>query len=538
VTAHDPQLGDISLTDKIEIRPPRINVHYEDDYTVSFTASGSPFIDSFEWDFGDVNDPDYGQSVTHTYTENGQYLVTLNLTLDEGPPSISTTYVYIGQGPTYVSGTINNDVVWRLGASPYIVSGLTINEGAVLTIEPGVVIKFANQKGITVNGILDAKGTDDNKIVFTSVLDNTYGGDTDFLARYPDHPDVGDTWQICPDCVGDGRCAWAANYWGQIVFGPTSVNSVIDRAVILWGGSLRSGTWCYNPYATGMVSIQSSSVAMTNSMISNSWGNGIDVSNASLAITGNIVSRNQMRVLVTGNSAGTYHENVVASNSSYGMYYSGTGSINAEDNYWGEASGPLDDSDDRNTGGLYNPTGLGDRVSDYVNYFPWTGTIIGQTATPKGLSGTPGNRVICLDWNTNTEPFLGGYKIYYGTSPGSYGFLEVVDNTTSHKLTGLSNETTYYIAISSMNTLGAESLLSEEIVATPDVFEPLLRGDFDDDCDVDGYNLAEFAFDFGRTDCDLGERCEGDFDADLDVDGTDLAVLGPNFGITECPACE
>ncbi len=72
----------------------------------------------------------------------------------------------------------------------------------------------------------------------------------------------------------------------------------------------------------------------------------------------------------------------------------------------------------------------------------------------------------------------------------------------------------------------------------PDVFEFLLRGDFDDDCDVDGYDLAEFAFDFRRTDCDLGERCEGYFDTDLDVGGSDLAVFAPNFGITECPVCE
>ncbi|MCA9784888.1 MAG: dockerin type I repeat-containing protein, partial [Candidatus Cloacimonetes bacterium] len=45
--------------------------------------------------------------------------------------------------------------------------------------------------------------------------------------------------------------------------------------------------------------------------------------------------------------------------------------VNAENNWWGDSSGPLDDSDDTAGGGLYNPGGLGDRVSDYVDYDPW-----------------------------------------------------------------------------------------------------------------------------------------------------------------------
>jgi len=59
------------------------------------------------------------------------------------------------------------------------------------------------------------------------------------------------------------------------------------------------------------------------------------------------------------------------------------------------------------------------------------------------------------------------------------------------------------------------------------------EGDFDDDVDVDGSDLAVFAADFGRTDC-AGE-CEGDFDNDGDVDGSDLAVFAADFGRTNCP---
>ena len=64
---------------------------------------------------------------------------------------------------------------------------------------------------------------------------------------------------------------------------------------------------------------------------------------------------------------------------------------------------------------------------------------------------------------------------------------------------------------------------------------PPCEGDFDDDGDVDGSDLAVFAADFGRTDCTNPPPCEGDFDNDGDVDGSDLAVFAADFGRTDCP---
>ena len=62
------------------------------------------------------------------------------------------------------------------------------------------------------------------------------------------------------------------------------------------------------------------------------------------------------------------------------------------------------------------------------------------------------------------------------------------------------------------------------------------EGDFNDDGDVDGSDLAVFAADFGRTDCTGSpDHCEGDFNKDGDVDGSDLAVFAADFGRTDCP---
>ena len=348
-------------------------------------------------------------------------------------------------GVAITGGTVTRDTTFTANGALYLInSTVTVAEGVTLSIEPGVVVKFANQQGITVHGTLDARGTDDKKIVFTSVWDDTYRGNTDPSGS--DHTLPGDTWQVCPECVGDGRCSHAANYWGQLNFSPASTNSVIDRAIILYGGSARSGVWCYNPYGTGMLFIQSSSVTVTNSTVSHSWQNGIDVSNASPVITGDTIS----------------------GNGGYGLSYVGSIPLIAINNDWGDPSGPLDSSDDRLSGGLYNPNGLGDRVGDRVNYYPWTGmTGIGQTTTPTGLSGVSGNHAIDLSWNANTEPFLGGYKIYYGTSSSVSGTPKIVGNVSADTLTGLSNGITYYISISSMNSVGVESPKSIEITVTP-----------------------------------------------------------------------
>ena len=80
------------------------------------------------------------------------------------------------------------------------------------------------------------------------------------------------------------------------------------------------------------------------------------------------------------------------------------------------------------------------------------------------------------------------------------------------------------------NELNLQGTIDAELL----VVTHLCNGDFDNDGDVDGSDLAVFAADFGRTDCGSGEPCEGDFDTDGDVDGSDLAVFAADFGRTDC----
>ena len=70
---------------------------------------------------------------------------------------------------TDVSGEISQDTTWTFSGSPYIITGdVTVNGGYTLTIEPGVSAKFEAATRLIILGKLVAKGTDTDRILFTS----------------------------------------------------------------------------------------------------------------------------------------------------------------------------------------------------------------------------------------------------------------------------------------------------------------------------------------------------------------------------------
>ena len=100
-------------------------------------------------------------------------------------------------GVTLVSGTYSSDKTWRKSESPYLVTGdVEVNNGAKLTIEPGVEVRFTapselasgddqssgqdpnrSELRLNNNSKLEAKGTLDEPIVLKSNRSNAMAGD-------------------------------------------------------------------------------------------------------------------------------------------------------------------------------------------------------------------------------------------------------------------------------------------------------------------------------------------------------------------------
>lgn len=77
----------------------------------------------------------------------------------------------MGYAQTNVSGSIFSNTSWTLAGSPYIVTGnIVVFDSVVLTVEPGVVVKFNSGTGIELRGILNAIGNSTDSIEFTSNL--------------------------------------------------------------------------------------------------------------------------------------------------------------------------------------------------------------------------------------------------------------------------------------------------------------------------------------------------------------------------------
>lgn len=86
---------------------------------------------------------------------------------------------------------------------------------------------------------------------------------------------------------------------------------------------------------------------------------------------------------------------------------------------------------------------------------------------PTGLSATPGEASVVLDWNDNSEPDLDFYRVYRSTTSGSGYTLVASPSTSNYTDTGVVNNTTYYYVVRAVDDGGNASTDSGEVSATP-----------------------------------------------------------------------
>ncbi len=216
---------------------------------------------------------------------------------------------------------------------PYIFNRYTVGTSAVLTISPGVVCKFRQNGYMNVRNGLIAEGgsSPDSAIVFTADRDDFYGGDT----------------------YGDGEASQATfNWWWGIAFPEESIDVSCSMDNCIIKNASRYYTSGVNVNNRGGITLDNSSPSITNCLFEEDYWS-IIVRNTSLPTISNcdFVETNPT------NGYGVWNENGVVT-------------VVAENCWWNDASGPYH--------ATLNPTGLGERVSNNVDFDPW----ITQTAKP------------------------------------------------------------------------------------------------------------------------------------------------------------
>ena len=249
--------------------------------------------------------------------------------------------VEIPGGTKSASATLTGET-WANTDVVYVVTGNVVAaQGFTLTIAPGMVVKFGGGAGITVQGTLNARGTAEQPITFTSYQDDEYGGDTD--------ADGANT----PPKVGD---------WGIIHFADTSddQNTIVDHALIRYGGGVQI-------FGAGP-QIARSRITLNQ--------RGFEIRNsATPLLTENDIHSNADQGVFVSNSQPIIRRNNIYDNGTFGVYNeTATICVNAQNNWWGNDTGPADASDKTDSCTLGKNAGLGGKVTDNVDYDPWLGS--------------------------------------------------------------------------------------------------------------------------------------------------------------------
>ena len=324
---------------------------------------------------------------------------------------------------TEVVDDIMSDTVWTLAESPYVVRDtIILDPDVTLTIQPGVIVKFDYAAGIHMYGKLIAEGTQTNKIHFTSLSDDSLGGDTnaDADSTLPLWADwqglsfsmstgsvlshVSFSYPIVALDIDDASSVDVSNVSGvqvsnfaiasngshinlthgkfseiymvvsveddataniKDIFVDTAYNSAIQT---VYSGAVRISDFSfYNMSNTGFTLVGDSDTRIE-------IDNGV-IHNSSVAIEchgnfGSVAVVNISRVNVRDNYHGiaNYLCEMPVTGSSfadsiyYGYYNPYVFPMIAENNYWGDSSGPAHPT---------NPEGMGTKIGHNVSYRPF-----------------------------------------------------------------------------------------------------------------------------------------------------------------------
>ncbi len=150
-----------------------------------------------------------------------------------------------------VAGTYTTNIRFDQTAVPYLIRGdLKVDKPAVLTIAAGTLFKMANGSDLRINGGIVCQGVAGNPVRFTSINDDSRGGDTG----------------------NDGATAGSAGEWGGVSIESDAKGSSMSFTEFHFGGA--SG---FNETGSPLLLDMRAEVTFANLVFSNCTTNGITI---------------------------------------------------------------------------------------------------------------------------------------------------------------------------------------------------------------------------------------------------------------------
>ena len=233
-------------------------------------------------------------------------------------------------------------------------------------------------------------------------------------------------------------------------------------------------------------------------------------------------------------------QSTIVENATYGVQneYSSI-TIDAEDNWWGDETGPYDpngvDEADGETchdpSTMKNEDGSGNGASDNVDYCPW---LLAPDTDGDGIYDDEDN---CpFDYNPGQED--------EGDGDGVGDVCDNCPETPNGPISGTC------VKINSGLLQGTGTVCSNSLDCEEDELCEMYQwdlnendvgdacecyADFDGNGDVYPSDLSVFLNEYGRTDCLTNPPCQADIDGDGNVYPSDLSVFLFEYGRDDCP---
>ncbi|MDO8668545.1 MAG: hypothetical protein Q7K35_05705 [bacterium] len=207
-------------------------------------------------------------------------------------------FFVFGQAARAATLPIEADAVWTKAQSPIIINDyIWLKAGVNLTIEKGAVVKFGPNGLLIISGRLIAVGAKAEPIIFTSIKDDAYGGDTN----------------------GDGSAsAPAQGDWSYLSVNPGG-EANLDNVLVQYGGS---------QYYTGAILSYRGKLNIINSIITKNNA-AIASDQSTTTVSHSFIYDNKIPFI-----GGVFIDAGISNNARADRV------VNASDNWWGTADGP------------------------------------------------------------------------------------------------------------------------------------------------------------------------------------------------------